>query len=110
MYMQSPLYRFLASLPIRWRLALVSFGLLTLLLVALGILISTTEEQTLLASQASIMSNEGRIAQMQFQATKTQLTRQQILSFPVMSKELSPAHYFSTCYSRSECGCLTSFF
>ena len=84
-----PFYRSLASLPLRWRLALVSFGLLALLLIALGVLISATEEQTLLASQASVLSNEEHIAQMQLQASKTQLTSQQILTFPTMSKELS---------------------
>lgn len=82
-------YPWLERLPIRWRLALVSFGLLVLLLVALGILISTTEEQTLLASQASVLSNEGRIAQSQFQGSKIQPTEQQILTFPTMSKGFS---------------------
>lgn len=82
-------YRWLVRLPIRWRLALVSFGLLMLLLVALSILVSTTEEQTLLASQASELNNEGHIAQFQFQANKGQLTEQQIRAFPTMSKGFS---------------------
>jgi signal transduction histidine kinase len=76
-------------LPLRWRLALVSFGLLLLLLTALGVLISATEEQTLLASQASVLRNEGTIAQHQFQATKLQPGEAQILTFPTMSKEFS---------------------
>ncbi len=81
--------RFFASFPLRWRLALVSFGLLALLLVALGIIVSTTEEQALLTNQANVISNEGRIAQMQLQVTKIELTEQQIRTFPDMSKTLS---------------------
>src|SRR6266851_2599325 len=81
--------RLIASLPIRWRLALVSFGLLALLLAALSILISTTEEQTLLASQASVLANEAHLAQLQLQFSKIQLTEQQILTFPEMSESLA---------------------
>src|SRR5713226_1340823 len=82
-------HRFLAPLPIRWRLALVSFGLLALLLAALGILISTTEEQTLLTSQASVLSNDAHIVQMQLQITNVQLSASQIPTFPTMSKEVA---------------------
>ncbi len=83
------LHRFIAPLPIRWRLALVSFGLLAVSLAALGLLISITEENTLLAGQAKVLSNEVHIAQTQLQATKITLTRQQILAFPTMSKDLA---------------------
>lgn len=89
MFKLPSLQHFIAPLPIRWRLMLVSFGLLVVLLVALGILISTTEEKTLFESQASVLSNEGHIVELQLQRTKTALTRAQILSFPVMSKELA---------------------
>ncbi len=82
MFKLPSLQHFIAPLPIRWRLMLVSFGLLVVLLVALGILISTTEEKTLFESQASVLSNEGHIVELQLQRTKTALTRAQILSFP----------------------------
>jgi signal transduction histidine kinase len=85
----SSLQRFIAPVPIRWRLMLVSFGMLVVLLVALGILISTAEEKTLLESQASVLSNEGRIVELQLQGTKTALSGAQILSFPLMSKALA---------------------
>jgi two-component system, OmpR family, sensor kinase len=53
----------LISLPIRWRLALASFGLLTILLTALGILIPSLEEHTLLTSQAQVLANEANTVQ-----------------------------------------------
>src|SRR5262249_52634175 len=77
---------FIARIPIRRRLALVSFGLLALLLAALGTLISITKEQTLLASQANVLSNEVHIAKMRLRMAKTPLTEPQILTLPVMSK------------------------
>src|SRR5712691_5933299 len=76
-------------LPIRWRLALVSFGLLAVLLAALGILISVTEEDTLLDSQATVLNNEVHFAQMQLEVTKTPLQAPQIRAFPAMSKGLA---------------------
>jgi two-component system, OmpR family, sensor kinase len=42
-------------LPLRWRLALATFGLLAVLLAALGILVSLTEEQALLRNQATAL-------------------------------------------------------
>ena len=89
MYRRPSLQRFIVHLPIRWRLALVSFGLLALLLAALGLLISITEENTLLASQAKVLSNEAHITLTQLQATKITPTIQQILAFPTMSKDLA---------------------
>src|SRR5262249_19728671 len=77
----------IARIPIRQRLALVSFGLLALLLAVLGMFISITEEQSLLASQANVLSNEMRITQLQLQATKISFTESQILTFPLMSKK-----------------------
>jgi len=54
-------YGWMGRLPIRWRLALVSFGLLAGLLAALGILISVTEESALLASQANTLSSQASL-------------------------------------------------
>ncbi|GHO79700.1 hypothetical protein KSD_74710 [Ktedonobacter sp. SOSP1-85] len=79
----------LASLPIRWRLALVSFGLFAVLLTALGIIISTTEEKILLANQANILSQETSLAQSQLIVTKTAPTQSQIISFSSMRKEVA---------------------
>ena len=60
------LYSFLQllmqHLSIRWRIALVSLGLLTLLLVALGILILFATERTLMTNQATALRNEARLA------------------------------------------------
>lgn len=53
----------LTSLPTRWRLALTSFGLLAILLIALGILIPSIEEQTLLTSQAQVLIDEANTVQ-----------------------------------------------
>lgn len=82
-------HRFIAPLPIRWRLALVSFGLLFVLLAALGLLLSITEEDALLASQATVLKNEADIAQLQLRATKAPLPVSQILTFPTMSKDIA---------------------
>lgn len=81
--------RFIAPLSIRWRLALVSFGLLVVLLAALGLLLSFTEEKALLAGQATVLKNEADIAQLQLRVTKTPLQVSQILTFPEMSKDLA---------------------
>ena len=55
-------YGWMQRLPIRWRLALVSFGLLAGLLAALGLLISVTEENALLASQANVLNSQASLA------------------------------------------------
>src|SRR5690348_7257259 len=55
-------YGWMQRLPIRWRLALVSFGLLAGFLAALGLLISVTEENALLASQANVLNRQASLA------------------------------------------------
>jgi two-component system OmpR family sensor kinase len=49
-------------LPIRWRLALVSFCLLAVLLSALGVFVSITEEQALYRNQAIALHDEAQLA------------------------------------------------
>src|SRR5262249_49087130 len=51
-----------ARLTLRWRLALASFGLLALLLVGLGLLVTLTQERTLLQNQAVTLHDEVRQA------------------------------------------------
>src|SRR5262249_50045644 len=46
-----------ARLPVRWRLALTSFGLLAVLLAALGLLLSFSEERALLMNEATALHN-----------------------------------------------------
>ena len=48
-------------LPLRWRLALVFFGLLVLLLGTLGIFVSFAAEQALLTNQAVALRDEARL-------------------------------------------------
>lgn len=62
MQSMTSLREFGRRLPIRWRLALVSFGLLALLLSSLGVLISLTEEQTLLTNSANALHDEAQLA------------------------------------------------
>src|SRR5579872_3132779 len=50
------------QIPLRWRLALVSFALLAVLLGGLGALISFTEEHALITNEAAALYNEGRLA------------------------------------------------
>lgn len=77
-----------ASLPLRWRLALVSLGLLATLLISLGIVISASEEQTLLTNQAHALSTEASLTQAG-QASQTPFTPAQIQAIPTMSDELA---------------------
>ncbi len=56
------LRRLVARLPIRWRLTLMSFGLLAVLLAALGTLLSISEEHALLTNQANALHREARLA------------------------------------------------
>jgi two-component system OmpR family sensor kinase len=51
----------LERLPLRWRLSLAIFGLLALLLGALGIVLSFTEEQALLRNQAGALYDTARL-------------------------------------------------
>jgi two-component system, OmpR family, sensor kinase len=80
--------RLLAPFPLRWRLALVSLGLLATLLISLGILISASEEQTLLTNQANALGAEASLAQAG-QGSTTPFTPAQIQGFPTMSDELA---------------------
>ena len=48
-------------LSIRWRLALASFGLLAIVLAALGTFVSLTEEHALLANQATMLRSEAQL-------------------------------------------------
>jgi two-component system, OmpR family, sensor kinase len=56
------LREFTNRIPIRWRLTLVSLGILTLLLGALGIIILLTAEQALLSNEARALRNEAYLA------------------------------------------------
>ncbi len=49
-------------MPIRWRLVLVSLGLLTLLFSAMGVVISMVAEQNLLVDEARVLHNEAQLA------------------------------------------------
>ena len=49
-------------IPIRWRLTLISLGLLTLLLSALGVIILFTADQALLTNQATALRYEAHLA------------------------------------------------
>ena len=51
----------LERLPLRWRLSLAIFGLLALLLGALGMVLSFTEEQALLRNQANALYDTARL-------------------------------------------------
>src|SRR5947209_1142563 len=62
MWSMKRLQRWTNRIPIRWRLTLVSLGVLTLLLGALGIIILLTAEQALLSSEAMALHQEARLA------------------------------------------------
>lgn len=62
MWSMKRLQRWTQRIPIRWRLTLVSLGVLTLLLGALGIIILLTAEQALLSSEATALRKEARLA------------------------------------------------
>lgn len=81
--------RLLAPLPLRWRLALVSLGLLATLLISLGILISVSEENTLLTNQANALGAAASLVQETGQGSQTPFTPAQIQAFPTMSDELA---------------------
>jgi two-component system, OmpR family, sensor kinase len=56
-------YAWFERLSLRWRLALLSFGLLAVLMGGFGLLISVTEENILLATQASVLNNQAQMVQ-----------------------------------------------
>jgi two-component system OmpR family sensor kinase len=62
MWSTKRLQRLANRIPIRWRLTLVSLGVLTLLLSALGIIILLTAEQALLSNEATALHKEARLA------------------------------------------------
>ena len=49
-------------IPLRWRLTLISLGLLSFLLGTLGVLVLFTSEQALLVNQAIALRNEAHVA------------------------------------------------
>jgi two-component system OmpR family sensor kinase len=55
-------YRFINRIPIRWRLVLLSLGLLALLLSASSVIISIIAEQSLLTNEVSVLHNESFLA------------------------------------------------
>src|ERR1700730_4346749 len=55
-------YFLIKHISLRWRLTLVSLGLLTLLLGSLSILILFTANQALLVNQSIALQNEARVA------------------------------------------------
>lgn len=56
------LYHLINRIPIRWRLVLLSLGLLALLLSASSVVISIIAEQTLLTNEANVLHNESLVA------------------------------------------------
>jgi two-component system, OmpR family, sensor kinase len=56
------LFEWTNRIPIRWRLTLVSLGVLTLLLGTLGGVLLLTAEQALLSNEATALRNEARLA------------------------------------------------
>ncbi len=62
MWRMKRLLRLVNRIPLRWRLTLISLGVLTLLLGALGLVILFTAEQALLSNEAIALRNEARLA------------------------------------------------
>lgn len=62
MWSMKRLQRWTKRIPIRWRLTLVSLGVVTLLLGALGIILQLTVEPALLSSEAMALHSEARLA------------------------------------------------
>ncbi len=63
-HMKQRLQEVTERIPIRWRLTLISLGLITVLLSGLGFVVLFTAERALLNNQAEALRNEG------FQAVK----------------------------------------
>src|SRR5215469_274286 len=55
-------YRFINRIPVRWRLVLLSLGLLALLFSASSIIISIIAEHSLLANEVDVLHNESLLA------------------------------------------------
>ncbi len=62
MWRMKRLRRLVNRIPLRWRLTLISLGVLALLLSALGLVILFTAEQALLSNEAVALRNEARLA------------------------------------------------
>src|SRR5579884_1101881 len=56
------IFRFMQRIPIRWRLTLVSWGLLVLLLTSLGVIISNIAAQDLVTNEVAALQNEVQVA------------------------------------------------
>ena len=56
------LYRLINHVPIRWRLVLLSLGLLVLLLSLSSVVISLVAEQSLLTNEVNVLQNESHLA------------------------------------------------
>lgn len=54
------------QLPLKWRLALVSFGLLAVLMAALGTVVSVTQQQAMFGNQATSLRQEAQVAARSF--------------------------------------------
>ncbi len=78
-----------ARIPLRWRLTLISFGLLAVLLTALGAVVSVIEEQTLLANQAVVLHGEARLAASGLRSAGMELSPPND-NHPMSSQVLSP--------------------
>ncbi len=62
MRQKRPFLSFMQRIPLRWRLALLSLGLLTVLLGALGLIVSAIAQQVLVTNEVSVLQNEARVA------------------------------------------------
>lgn len=56
------IFRFMQRVPIRWRLEMVSLGVLVVLLSTLGIIISLIAEQALMTNEVNVLHNEAQVA------------------------------------------------
>ncbi|HEX8035387.1 MAG TPA: ATP-binding protein, partial [Ktedonobacterales bacterium] len=92
---QKRLTGLVARIPLRWRLTLLTFGMLAVLLTALGTVVSVIEEQTLLANQANVLHGEARWAATGLRdASGLDLARPQD-SHPVTSELISPNEIYN---------------
>lgn len=86
--------RFMQRIPIRWRLALVTQGLLVLLLSALGVIISLVAEQALVTNEINILHNEAQVALKGVTKDLSQQQRPFVLSSAFLASA-SPSHDFN---------------
>lgn len=80
--------RFMQRVPIRWRLALVSLGLLIVLLSALGVILSLIAEQVLIGNEFTVLHSEAQVA---FKGITKDLRPPQLRPFILGSTFFSPA-------------------